>query len=190
MENVVHAVEEVKRALEFEARGFLVYDEGLLWLLGRMRADGELPSNCILKFSVHAGVANPLSTRLVRELGANTINPVPDLSLPMLAALRQAVDCPLDVFTDTAAEAGGLLRTYEVPEFVRIAAPVYLKCGPISQREQNHLPSRDELEERVRQTARVCETLERYSPELRPVSAEEATRAVPHAKALIPAGAG
>ena len=43
MENIVHAVEDVKRAISLGVRGILVYDEGLLSLLNRMKQDGLLP---------------------------------------------------------------------------------------------------------------------------------------------------
>lgn len=162
MESVVRAVEEVRRAVDLGVRGFLVYDEGLLMLLRQLRKDGELPASTVFKVSVHMGCANPLSARVYEDLGADTINPVPDLDLGMLASMRAAVSCPLDLFTDTAEEAGGFLRTHDVPEFVRVASPVYLKCGAISQPRQNHLPSTSELRERIRQTACVVEMLARH----------------------------
>lgn len=162
MEAVVRAVDEVRRAVDLGVRGFLIYDEGLLLLLRDLRREGELPASTIFKISVHMGCANPMSARVYTELGADTINPVPDLDLAMLSAMRAAVSCPLDLFSDTAEEAGGFLRTYDVPEFVRVAAPIYLKCGAISQPRQNHLPSDEELRERVRQTACVVETLARH----------------------------
>ncbi len=162
MENVVRAADEVRRAADLGVRGFLVYDEGLLMLLQQLRQAGELPATTVFKVSVHMGCANPLSARVYEGLGADTINPVPDLDLGMISAMRAAVSCPLDLFSDTAEEAGGLLRTHEVPEFVRVAAPVYLKCGAISQPHQNHLPSEEELRERIRQAACVVETLARH----------------------------
>lgn len=162
MDNVVRAADEVRRAVDLGVRGFVVYDEGLLMLLSQLRREGELPASTVFKVSVHMGCSNPLSARVYEDLGADTINPVPDLDLGMLSAMRAAVSCPLDLFSDTAEEAGGLLRTYDVPEFVRVASPVYIKCGAISQPRQNHLPSREELRERVRQTACVVEALARH----------------------------
>ncbi len=179
MEQIVHAVDSVKRAADLGIRGFLVYDLGLLRLLHQMREDGKLPKRTMLKISVHMGCANPLSAKVYEDLGANTINPVPDLDFAMLRAMRAAVNCPLDLFSDTAAEAGGFLRTHEVPEFVRIAAPIYLKCGAISQVHQNHLPSTDELRERVRQTACVLESLERHGLADTQVGHDEPTLALP-----------
>jgi hypothetical protein len=162
MDNVVRAVDEVRRAVDLGVRGFVVYDEGLLFLLSQLRRAGELPASTVFKVSVHMGCSNPVSARVYEDLGADTINPVPDLDLGMLSAMRGAVSCPLDLFSDTAEEAGGMLRTHEVPEFVRVAAPVYIKCGAISQPRQNHLPSPEELRERIRQTACVVEMLARH----------------------------
>jgi hypothetical protein len=179
MENVVRAVDEVRRAVDRGVRGFLVYDEGLLMLLNRLRNAGELPASTIFKVSVHLGCSNPLSARVYEDLGADTINPVPDLDLGMLRAMRAAVSCPLDLFSDTAEEAGGLLRTHEVPEFVRVAAPVYIKCGAISQPRQNHLPTPGELRERIRQTACVVEMLARHDLAGAEVGPTERTLALP-----------
>jgi hypothetical protein len=179
MDSVVHAVDEVRRAVDLGVRGFLVYDEGLLMLLRELRQAGELPASTIFKVSVHMGCSNPVSARVYEELGADTINPVPDLDLGMLAAMRAAVSCPLDLFSDTAEEAGGFLRTHEVPDFVRVAAPVYLKCGAISQPRQNHLPSVDELRERIRQTACVVEALARHDLAHEEVGATERSLGLP-----------
>jgi hypothetical protein len=160
-------------------RGFVVYDEGLLMLLHKLRQAGELPASTVFKVSVHMGCSNPVSARVYQDLGADTVNPVPDLDLGMLSAMRAAVSCPLDLFSDTAEEAGGFLRTHEVPEFVRVASPVYLKCGAISQPRQNHLPSPSELRERVRQTACVVETLARHGLADAQVGPTERTLALP-----------
>ncbi len=179
MESVVAAAEEVRRAVDLGVRGFLVYDEGLLVLLSQLRQAGELPASTVFKVSVHMGCANPLSARLYQDLGADTINPVPDLDLGMLSAMRAAVSCPLDLFSDTAEEAGGILRTHEIAEIVRVASPVYLKCGAISQPRQNHLPSSAELHERIRQTACVVETLARHGLAGEQVGPTERTLGLP-----------
>jgi hypothetical protein len=179
IENVVSAMDDIHRAIDLGVRGFLIYDEGLLFLIARMKEAGELPKNCIFKLSVHVGCSNPMSAVLYEQLGADSINLVPDLDLSMLSAIRRSVKCPLDLFTDTANEAGGFIRTYDAPSFIKIAAPVYLKCGPISQPKQNHLPSQEELRERIKQTRCVVEHVNRYYPEALPVSNQEKTLAIP-----------
>ena len=74
-EQIVRAVEDVKRAAAFGCRSFLVYDEGCLWLLNEMRKAGEIPADCHFKISAHAGHGNPCSAKLLESIGANSINP-------------------------------------------------------------------------------------------------------------------
>lgn len=166
MDNIRYALDEVIRGTELGARKFLIYDEGLLFLLNKLREKGHLPENTFFKLSVHIGCANPISASVYESIGADSINLIPDLDLPMLAGFRQAVSCPLDIFSDTSADAGGFIQTYRVPEIIRLCAPVYLKCGAISQDHQNHLPSEWELIERVKQLVCVKEMIQRTAPGL------------------------
>ena len=128
-EQIVRAIEEVKRASRLGCRGFLVYDEGCLWVLNQMRQAGELAADCHFKVSAHTGHGNPASAKLLENIGADSINPVRDIQLQMLAAMRQAIDCPIDIHTENPKSTGGFIRHYEVPEMIRIAAPIYLKTG-------------------------------------------------------------
>ncbi|MFN3233819.1 MAG: peptidase [Gammaproteobacteria bacterium] len=179
MENIIYALEEVQRGIELGVRGFLLYDEGLLYLLNKMREKDVLPKEISFKYSVHAACSNPISARLLEDNGIDSINLMPDVDLNMLSAFRKAVSVPLDLFSDTAKAAGGFIRTYEVAEMIRLASPVYLKCGPVSQPQQNHLPSPVELEERVKQARNVVEHIQRYLPEAKRVSSNEFTLALP-----------
>lgn len=129
MEQVIRAVEDAKRAIDLGIRGILVYDEGFLWLMNEMRKDGEIPKDVRFKLSAHCGHGNPLAFKVLEQLGADTINPARDLTLPMIASLRQAVKVPLDIHIDNPKSTGGMIRTYEAPEIARIAAPVHLKTG-------------------------------------------------------------
>jgi hypothetical protein len=52
-----------------------------------------------------------------------------DLSLAQIAAIRAAVDVPLDIYVESPDSLGGLVRLPEIAELVRVAAPVYLKFG-------------------------------------------------------------
>ena len=54
-EQIVRAIEDVKRAAGLGCRSFLVYDEGCLWLLNEMREVGEIPRDCRFKMSAHTG---------------------------------------------------------------------------------------------------------------------------------------
>jgi hypothetical protein len=129
MDQLVHAVEDVKRALEHGISSVLVTDEGLLSVLGRMKRAGELPGDLILKGSVMLGAANPASVRLLQDLGLTTFNTPTDLSLAQLAAIRAATTMPLDIYIEVPDDIGGFIRHYEIAEIVRVCAPVYLKFG-------------------------------------------------------------
>ncbi|KRV49142.1 peptidase [Wenjunlia vitaminophila] len=166
-EQVVHAVEDVKRGIELGVRGFVVYDEGLLWVLGRLRRAGDLPPDIHLKVSAHCGQGNPASAQLLETLGANSFNPVRDLTLPMIAALRQAVAIPLDCHVDNPKSSGGFIRTYEAPDIVRVAAPVYLKTGNSALEGHGVSPTQGQLDDILRQVEIVTEFLDRHHPAAR-----------------------
>lgn len=164
-EQVVRAIEDVKRIVEMGCRGVLVYDEGLLWVLDEMRKMGELPSNVKFKNSAHNGQGNPASFKLLERLGADSINPVRDLSLPMLAALRQSVEVPLDLHTDNPPGSGGFIRVYEAPEMVRVCAPVHLKTGNSCVSGHGQLTTAQNGIDMARQASIVKEMVERHYPE-------------------------
>lgn len=164
-EQIVRAIEDVKRLADIGVRGVLVYDEGLLWVLNEMRKAGELPENMQFKNSAHNGQGNPASFKLLQDLGADSINPVRDLSLPMLAALRQTVDVPLDLHTDNPPGSGGFIRVYEAPEMVRVAAPVYLKTGNSCIPGHGQLTTAQNGIDMARQSAIVIEMVNKYYPE-------------------------
>ena len=125
-----YVVSDILRAVELGFRGFLVLDEGLLWLLSRMREGGDLPGDVVFKVSIFAGHGNPAGARVLEELGANTFNPLADLSLPQLAAIRQAVRIPLDLHIYLTDSFGGFNRFYEGPEMARVCSPCYFKMEP------------------------------------------------------------
>ena len=129
MDQLVQAVEDVRRACEHGITSVLVADEGLLLVLGEMKRAGDLPAELILKGSVMLGAANPVSIRLLETLGLTTFNTPTDLSLAQLAAIRQATAMPLDIYIEVPDNIGGFVRHYEIAEIVRVAAPVYLKFG-------------------------------------------------------------
>lgn len=128
-DNLVYGIEDVKRAVNLGVRGILLYDEGLLFVLNQMRQNSQLPKNLHFKMSAHAGHGNPASAKLLESIGLDSINPVRDLQIPMLASIRDAVDIAIDLHTENPKSTGGFIRHYEVPEFIRVACPVYLKTG-------------------------------------------------------------
>ena len=128
-DQLVQAVEDVRRSCEHGIESVLVTDEGLLEVLGEMKRAGELPSSLILKGSVMLGAANPVSVRNLDRLGQTTFNVPTDLSLAQLAALRAATTMPLDIYIEVPDDVGGFIRHYEIAEIVRVTSPVYLKFG-------------------------------------------------------------
>lgn len=164
-EQIVRAVEDVKRAAAFGCRSFLVYDEGCLWLLNEMRKAGEISADCHFKISAHAGHGNPCSAKLLESIGANSINPVRDIQLQMLAAMRQAIDIPIDIHTENPKSTGGFIRHYEVPEMIRIAAPIYLKTGGSVAKTHSWDSSEADAKQRAKQVSLVKRVIDAYYPE-------------------------
>jgi hypothetical protein len=128
-EQVVQGIEDVKRAAAHGIRSVLIADLGLLSVFGAMRAAGELPDDMQAKISVMLPAANPAAARVLAELGASTLNLPTDLTLAQIAAIRAAVHVPLDLYVEAPDNIGGFVRLHEIPELIRIAAPVYVKFG-------------------------------------------------------------
>jgi len=125
-----YVIADIKRSIDLGFRGFLVIDEGLLWVLNQLRKIGEIPKDVKFKVSIFTGHANPAGAKVLESLGADTFNPVADLGLPQLAAIRAAVDMPMDIHVYLFDSFGGFNRLYECPEFCRVAAPCYFKIEP------------------------------------------------------------
>ena len=105
-----------------------------------MKQSGDLPADFVLKVSVTLAAPNPATARLLEDLGATSINLPVDLSLPQIAAIRQAIDAAIDFYVESPDDFGGTVRHYETAALVRVAAPIYLKYGlrnsprPLSER--------------------------------------------------------
>jgi len=125
-----YVIADIMRSIEIGFRGFLVVDEGLLWALNQLKKIGTIPKDVKFKISIYAGHGNPAGARVLQDLGADTFNPLADLSLPMFAAIRKAIDIPMDIHVYLFDSFGGFNRFYECPEFARIAAPCYFKIEP------------------------------------------------------------
>lgn len=164
-EQIVRAMEDVRRAVALGCRSFLVYDEGNLWVLNEMRKAGEIPADCRFKVSAHAGHGNPCSGKVLEMLGADSINPVRDIQLQMLASLRQAIDIPIDVHTENPASTGGFIRHYEVPEMIRLASPIYLKTGGSVAKTHSWDTTEADARQRAKQVSLVKRMIDQYYPE-------------------------
>jgi Peptidase family U32 len=170
-EQLVWALEDARRAAAHGVRSVLIADIGLLAAFDAMRSAGELPTSMQAKVSVMLPVSNPSTARVVVGLGANTINLTTDLTLAQLAAIRAAVDVPLDVYVEAPDNLGGFVRLYEIPEVIRVCSPVYIKFGlrnaPDVYPSGSHLDSVTVglARERVRRARLGLELLERYAPD-------------------------
>jgi hypothetical protein len=170
-DQLVYGIEDVVRGCDLGIRSVLVSDIGQLWVLSKMRASGDLPPDLEFKASVSFPTANPATARLLAELGVTTINLPIDLTLAQTAAIRHAVDVPLDIYVESADDFGGAVRYYEVPEFVRVAAPVHLKFtvrnAPGIYPSGGHLADLAvaTARERVRRAAIGLSMLTRYFPD-------------------------
>lgn len=125
-----YVVAEIMRCVDLGFRGFLVIDEGLLWLLNELKRRGYIPQDVVFKVSIFAGHASAAGGRVLQTLGAGTFNPLGDLSLPQLASIRQGVDIPLDLHIYLSDSFGGFNRFYEAAEMARVCAPCYFKIEP------------------------------------------------------------
>jgi hypothetical protein len=128
-EQVVANLEDCVRAAAHGFRSVLIADLGVLYAFGEARTAGLLPSEMQAKVSVMLPAANPASARVLERLGASTINLPTDLTLAQIAAIRAAVDVPLDVYVEAPDNVGGFVRHHEIPELIRVASPVYVKFG-------------------------------------------------------------
>ena len=173
MDQLVYAFSDVERAVQLGMRSILVADEGLLWLINQARQRGMLPRDLVVKASALLGAANPLGIKLLVDNGLNTINVASDISLARLAALRQVISIPIDLYIESPDGLGGFTRYHEIAEIVRVAAPIYLKFG--LRNAPNIYPSGVHLEqvavqtgrERVRRALLGLEMLARTSQEFK-----------------------
>ena len=164
-EQIVRGIEEIKRGARLGVRGFLIYDEGLLWVLNEARKKGYIPSDCHFKMSAHCGHGNPCSAHVLETLGADSINPVRDIQIQMLASMRAAIDVPIDLHTENPKSSGGFIRHYEVPDFIRVAAPVYLKTGGSIAPNHSYETTEKEAQQRAKQVMLVKRVIEEYYPD-------------------------
>jgi hypothetical protein len=166
-EQVVQGLADIVRAAEHGVRSVLIADLGLLAVFQQLRSSGVLPADMQAKLSALFPVTNPATARVLVDLGANTLNISSDLTLPQIAAIRAAVDVPIDFYIEAPDGLGGFVRHHDVPEIIRIAAPVYLKFGvrgaPDIYPWGGHIAAvaRALSEERVRRAALAMELLER-----------------------------
>jgi hypothetical protein len=167
-----YALEDVLRATEEGIRSFLVADLGLLRALTTAQNQGALPANCVWKISASMSPSNPVTLKILAELGASTINIPADMTISELAEMRAAVSLPLDLYVESSDPLGGVVRGQELGDLVRTGAPLYAKFG--LRNAQAVYPSGHHLDqvaranavEKVHRAAVALEWLDRLSPGL------------------------
>jgi hypothetical protein len=170
-DQLVYAIEDVRRACDLGIRSILPADLGLIYVLNAMKQKGELPKNLVIKSSVTLAVANPATARIFEECGVTTMNVATDLSPAQMGAIRQAVDIPIDLYIEVPDNFGGFVRYYEMPKIISVAAPVYFKFG--LRNSPDIYPSGKHLEdlaakmgrERVRRERIALDLLKQYAPD-------------------------
>jgi len=172
-DSISYHIADIMRNIEAGHRGFLVYDEGVLFILNKMRAEGMIPPETIFKFSVFGGYCSAAGVKVIESMGANSMNPISDVSLPILGAIRKAADIPLDVYIIIVDAFGGMFRAYETPEIARVASPCYFKFEPGTSEGDIYKPWITEdfhanlIREKVKIASIVMEIMERHAPELK-----------------------
>lgn len=165
-EQIVRAIEDVKRAARLGCRGFLVYDEGCLWVLNEMRKAGEIPADCHFKVSAHTGHGNPCSAKLLESIGADSYKScfATSSSKCWLLCVRRWT-AQLTFIPKIRKSTGGFIRHYEVPEMIRIAAPIYLKTGGSVAATHSWNSTEDDARKRAKQCSLVKRMIDEYYPE-------------------------
>jgi hypothetical protein len=172
-DNISYWLADMMRNIEAGIRGFLVYDEGVLSIVAQMRERGFIPRETVFKCSVFAGYCSAAGARLIESMGANTFNPSSDVSLPILASIRKAIQIPLDVYVSTVDSMGGEFRVYETPEIARVASPCYFKFEPGASEPDIYKPwiteswHQEFVRQKVKMAAIVKEIMERHAPQLK-----------------------
>ena len=79
--------------------------------------------------------------------------------------LRSAIDIPIDLHTENPKSTGGFIRHYEVPMFIKVAAPVYLKTGGSVAANHNWDTTEKEAIARIKQVKLVKRMIDEYCPD-------------------------
>ena len=167
-----YALEDVLRATEAGIRSFLVADLGLLRAVTAAQASRALPEGLVWKVSASMSPSNPVTVKVLEELGASTVNIPSDMTLDELAEMRAAVGIPLDLYVESPDPLGGVMRGQELGDLVRAGTPLYAKFG--LRNAAGVYPSGHHLEavasanavEKVHRAAVALEWLDRLSPGL------------------------
>jgi hypothetical protein len=172
-DNISYWLADLMRNLEAGLRGFLVLDEGLLMIVSRMREEGFIPRETVFKWSAFGGYCSAAGAKVVENLGANSMNPTSDVSLAILAGMRQAVAIPIDIYMFITDAEGGMFRIYDASEVARVTAPCYFKIEPGSCQAEIYKPWVQEswhaefMREKVKEAGIFQEIMARHAPNMK-----------------------
>lgn len=172
-DSISYWIADMMRNIKAGLRGFLVYDEGVLFILNKMREEGFIPKETIFKFSVFGGYCSAAGAKVIESMGVDTMNPISDVSLPILAGIRKAVNIPLDIYIIIVDSFGGMFRAYEAPEIARVASPCYFKFEPGTSEGDIYKPWVTEswhgefIRQKVKIASIVIEIMETHAPQLK-----------------------
>ena len=168
-DQLVQAVEDVRRSCEHGIESVLVTDEGLLEVLGELKRAGAATQSHSQRLD-HAGSRQPSfgaepGTARSDHLQRRRISAW--LSLPRCAPRRRC----RSISTSRSPTTSAVIRHYEIAEIVRVTAPVYLKFG--LRNAPNIYPSGTHLEatavsltrERLRRAKLGLDLLHRLDPD-------------------------
>lgn len=165
---LTQAIRELVYACDLGLRCVLVADLGLMMLIKQLKERGDLPLDLKIKTSAVLPSSNPASAKVLEDYGATSLNVAADLSIEDLSDLRKAVSVFIDLYIESPDSLGGILRYYDIPEIIRVAAPIYLKFGLRNSLSLypygDHLKSAGEgiTREKVRRAAIGMEILKNY----------------------------
>ncbi|MFW6118220.1 MAG: hypothetical protein ACOC6R_01860 [Chloroflexota bacterium] len=172
-DNISYWLADMMRNIDAGLRGFLVMDEGILSIVTRMREEGFIPTKTFFKWSAFGGYCSAAGARVIELMGANSMNPPSDVSLPILASIRRTVNIPIDIYMFITDAEGGMFRIYDAPEIARVTSPCYFKIEPGVSQNDIYKPWITEswhaefMREKVKEAAIFQEIMERHAPQLK-----------------------
>ena len=176
------SVEEALRLTELGARGLIAYDLGVIRLLHRLKQDGMIPEETLIKSSSHCIVSNPMTAQVYGENGVTSITTQHDLGLPVIQDIRALIpDLVMDIPTDVYGSKGGFIRFYEIPELIQIASPIMLKVGASAQSHPSDPVSGSIIEQRVQRIALAVEFIRKSGLDVTYIDEKSVQRGLPAA---------
>jgi hypothetical protein len=120
-DQLVYAIEDVKRATDLGIRSILPADLGLIWVLNEMKKKGELPKNCS---KARRFMANP-ATASLRTLRRE--HPTSRPTTPRRSVARQTVEIPIDMYIEVST----ILAVYHTEMVLSACHSTCLACATL-----------------------------------------------------------